>query len=40
MELLAELEALPGVLNAALVYHHVETAARLEEALPDAIDST
>jgi periplasmic nitrate reductase NapD len=38
MEALAELEAIPGVLNAALVYHHAETAAQLEEAVPDAID--
>lgn len=34
---LAELEEIPGVLNAALVYHHAETAAQLEEAVPDAV---
>jgi nitrate reductase NapD len=37
VELLAELEGIPGVLNAALVYHHAETAAQLEEAVPDAV---
>lgn len=38
MDALAELEAIPGVLNAALVYHHAETAAQLEEAVPDVVD--
>ena len=40
MELLAELEAIPGVLNAALVYHHAETAAQLEEVVPHAVHPT
>jgi nitrate reductase NapD len=40
VEALQELEGIPGVLNAALVYHHAETAAELEEAVPDAIDPT
>lgn len=38
MDALAELEAIPGVLNAALVYHHAETAAQLQETVPDAVD--
>lgn len=37
---LAELEAIPGVLGAVLVYHHMETAAQLAEEMPDAADPT
>lgn len=38
MEALTELEGIPGVLNASLVYHHAETAAQLEEAVSDAVN--
>ena len=40
VEHLSDLEAIPGVLGAVLVYHHMETAAQLAEEMPDAADPT
>jgi nitrate reductase NapD len=40
VEHLSDLESIPGVLGAVLVYHHAETAAQLAEVIPDGPDPT
>ena len=40
VDYLSDLEAIPGVLGAVLVYHHAESADQLAEVIPDGPDPT